>query len=351
MRAGRKGRTGGIDWNVFGPAFRGHPASPAHPAFPALLLACLFFSGAASPAAAGDRYALIVTGASGGAQYEAKYKEWRTAFATMLRERFAYPADHVVVLAEDESGGARRATRENVRAAFNDLKRRSGKDDVVLVLLIGHGSSEAEEAKFNLVGPDLTAAEWAALVKPIAGRLVFVNATSGSFPFLERLSGRGRIVLTANDSSAQQFETVFPEFFVRAFGDEGADLDKNGKVSILEAFRYASNGVKDWFESQGRLATERPLLDDTGDGVGREADVPGPDGTVAQVTYLQPDVPLITTTDTELAGLLRRRAELETALDLLKARKPTMTPEQYETALESLLLDLARVDQKIRAKS
>jgi hypothetical protein len=310
---------------------------------------CLIVS-VGSPAVAAERFALIVTGASGGQPYAEKYQKWRTAFLATLRDRFAYPPDHVLVLAE-ETDGAKTPTRENVRAAFDTLRRAAGKDDVVLVLLMGHGTSESDEAKFNLVGPDLTAAEWAALVKPIAGRLVFVNATAGSFPFLERLSGRGRIVLTANDSAAQQFETIFPEYFVRAFDDDGADLDKNGKVSILEAFRYASGGVKDWFEEQGRLATERPLLDDTGDGVGREADAPGPDGSVAQVTYLQPDAPIVSTTDTELAALLRRRAELETALELLRARKPNLKPEQYEAELESLLLELARIDQKIRAKS
>lgn len=341
---GSSGGTGGKGWN------RVAPAHPACPALQAVFVAWLLLVAAASPALAGDRYALIVSGASGGPQYAEKYKAWRTAFVTTLRERFAYPADHVLVLAENEAG-IKSPTRENVRAAFDDLRRRATKDDVVLVLLIGHGTSESDEAKFNLVGPDLSAADWAALVKPIAGRLVFVNASAGSFPFLEKLSGRGRIVLTANDSAAQQFETVFPEFFVHAFDDDAADLDKNGKVSILEAFRYASSHVKEWFEGQGRLATERPLLDDTGDGVGREADVPGPDGTLAQVTYLQPDAPIIATADSELAALLRRRAELETAIDVLRARKANMTPEQYEGELESLLLELARIDQKIRAKS
>jgi hypothetical protein len=314
-----------------------------------------FVVGAACPNAfAGDRYALIVTGASGGPEYAQKYDEWRTSFVTTLCEKFAYPADHVIVLAEAESGAVRRATRENVRAAFEELKRRAAKDDVVLVLLIGHGTSDepgADGAKFNLVGPDLSAAEWANLVKPVAGRLVFVNATSGSFPFLERMSAPGRVVLTANDSAAQQFETVFPEFFLEAFATDSSDLDKNGKISIWEAFRYASAGVKDWFEEQGRLATERPVLDDTGDGVGRDDETPGPDGPIAQVTYLQPDAPIVSTTDSELAALLRRRAELESRIELLRARKAGISPDQYETELEALLLELAGVDRQIRAKS
>jgi hypothetical protein len=181
--------------------------------------------------------------------------------------------------------------------------------------------------------------------------LVFVDTASGSFPFLERLSGRSRIVLTANDSAAQQFETVFPGFFVNAFGDDDADLDKNGKVSIWEAFSYASDAVRRWFDGRGQLATERPLLDDTGDGIGREAQGTGLDGQIAQVTYLQPERQILDTGDSELTSLLRRRAELESDLEALRARKPAMLPDEYEAALEKILLEIARIDRRVRTKS
>ena len=227
----------------------------------------------------------------------------------------------------------------------------STKDDVVLIVLMGHGTVlDGDGAKFNLVGPDLTADEWVDLVKPIAGRLVFVNTTSGSFPFLRKLSGPGRIVLTATDAAAQQFETVFPEFFTKAFDEPGADLDKNKRVSIWEAFTYASARVHDWFDVLGQLATERPLLDDTGDGVGGEADNAGRDGALAQLTYLAPVV-VVPTGNAELAGLLKRRAELEAAIDDLRASKPTLTPEQYDLQLEKLLLELAQLERQIRAKT
>ena len=205
-----------------------------------------------------------------------------------------------------------KATRENVQRALGDLRKRLTKDDQLLVLLIGHGTSlDGDEAKFNLVGPDLTAGEWGDLLKPMPGRLVFVNTTGASFPFLRRLAGRGRVVLTATDSAAQQFETVFPEFFIKAFDDAAADLDKNGRVSMWEAFTYASDGVRQWFEQKGQLPTERPLLDDTGAGVGREALNPGTDGAVARITYLEPDAALALPADTALAVLVKRRAELE----------------------------------------
>src|SRR4029077_19537631 len=115
--------------------------------------------------------------------------------------------------------------------------------------------------------------------------------TGGSFPFMQRLAGPGRIVLTATDSAAQRFETGFSEFFLKAFDDTAADEDKNGRVSIWEAFSYASGAVRQWFEQHGQLSTERSLLDDNGDGVGREAQgpldekvpgSPGTDGAVAR---------------------------------------------------------------------
>jgi hypothetical protein len=311
---------------------------------------------AARPLAAADRYAVVVTGASGGAPYAGKYEAWRASLVAMLEQKLGYPSDHIVVLAEQAAPPARRATRDEVRAAFQDLVKRVAKDDVVFVMLIGHGTSGDEGARFNLVGPDLTAAEWAALVKPIAGRVVFVNGGSGSFEFLEALAGRGRVVVTAADSAAQQYETVFPEFFIAAFGEEQADLDRNGRISIWEAFQTASSRVKKWFEDQGRLATERPLLDDNGDGIGREAD-DGPevtkvrDGALAQATFLQRDAPAAAGTDAGLAALLRDRADVQSRIDRLRAGKADIPPDQYERDLEALLVELARLERQIRSKS
>ena len=301
---------------------------------------------------AGERYALIVTGASGADAYEQKYQAWRTSFTATLVDSFKYDPQRIITLAEREGPGVQKATRENVQRSLADLRKRMTREDQLLVLLIGHGTSlDGDEAKFNLVGPDLTAAEWTDLLKPLPGRLVFVNSTGASFPFLRRVAARGRVVLTATDSAAQQFETVFPEFFIKAFADGAADLDKNGRVSVWEAFTYASDGVRQWFEQKGQLPTERPLLDDTGAGVGREAQNPGTDGAVARITYLEPDAALALPADTALAVLVKRRAELEASLEELKARKESTPPEQYEAELEKLLVEIARVGAQIRAKS
>ena len=305
-----------------------------------------------SVAHAGERYALVVTGASGGDGYAQKYAKWRTSFVDTLRGKFHYDPQRLVVLAEAAADGVKQATRDNVRAALADLRKRMTKDDQLVVLLIGHGTTlDGEEAKFNLVGPDLSAGEWSDLLRPLPGRLVFVNTTGASYPFLRKLAVKGHVVLTATDTAAQQFETVFPEFFIKAFDDPAADLDRNNRVSMWEAFTYASAGVRQWFEQKGQLPTERPLLDDTGAGIGREAQSPGTDGAVARVTYLEPDVALALPADTAVAGLMRRRADLETQLEELKARKESTPPDQYDADLEKILVEIARLSAQIRAKS
>ena len=327
-------------------------AKTAKRVFFAGLAGFAFLFGWASSASAGERYALIVTGASGGEAYEQKYTKWRDSLVVTLREKFHYVPERITVLAETESDGVQKATRVNVQRVLSDLRKRMTKDDQLLVLLIGHGTSlDGDEAKFNLVGPDLSASEWADLIKPIPGRVVFVNTTSASFPFLRRLSGRGRVVLTATDSVAQQFETVFPEYFVKAFDDPASDLDKNNRVSIWEAFIYASAGVRQWFEQKGQLPTERPLLDDTGAGIGREAQNPGTDGAIARITYLEPEPALMLPADTALAVLVKRRAELEMQLEELKARKESTPTDQYDAELEKVLVEIARISAQIRAKS
>ncbi len=316
--------------------------------------ACCWLLGAfslllASPSAAGERYAVIVSGASGGEKYAAQHQKWRDDLTAALRNTYVFSEANLVSLGE---GGpdASKATSENVRKMLGDLRRRLTRDDLLLVILIGHGTFDGDTAKFNLIGPDLTALEWKALLDGIPSRLVLVNTTESSYPFLEELSQRGRVIITATDSVAQRFATVFPEHFVRAIADLSSDFDKNGRVSVWEAFAAASSGVKLYYEQRGQLSTERPVLDDNGDKVGREAQAPGPDGTLARTTYLDAE-PGTITADVALAGLQRRRAVLEVQLEELKAKKESLSTEDYEAQLERILVELARVARQIRSRS
>jgi hypothetical protein len=308
-----------------------------------------------TPAAAeGDeRFVLVVSGATGGEPYTAQQAKWRADLMSALRERLGVDASRIILLGEtgqpDSPGEGRAATAAEIRRVFAGYARLT-QDDLLLVVLIGHGTADAEEAKFNLVGPDLSAAEWRDLVRPIRGRVVFVNTSSASFPFLERLSGPRRVVITATDSIAQKFVTVFPEYFIQALVEPAADIDKNGRISIWEAFSAASLAVRQHYEQRGQLTTERALLDDNGDGVGREAGTPGGDGSLASRVYLDAHVGPEIATDPVLVELLQRRAALEAEVDELRARKPLMPAADYAAEFERLMIDLARVSRDIRRR-
>jgi len=303
----------------------------------------------ASPAIAGERYAVIISGAAGGEKYAAQQRKWRAGLAVALKTAFTFDEANVAVF-DEESLGSSQATADNLRKLFSDLRRRLTRDDTLLLVLLGHGTFDGADAKFNLVGPDLSAAEWKGLLDAIAGRLVIVNTTESSFPFLEELSQRGRIVITATDSAQQRFATVFPEYFVQALGSPSSDLDKNGRVSIWEAFAAASAGVKEYYDQRGQLSTERPLLDDDGDHVGREAEAPGQDGKLARTVYLDPQ-PGSVSADAAIASLERQRVRLESQLEDLKERKDSMSDEEYQAELEKILVQLARIAQQIRTRS
>jgi len=298
---------------------------------------------------AAERYALIVTGANGEASYAAQYEQWRQTAVTTLVDRLKFDPARVQTLF-DGGDAEHTSNAAGVRRAVDAVRARMTADDLLLVLLIGHGSFDGTEAKFNLVGPDLSAAEWAALLKPLRGKVVLVNTTAASFPFLEHVSGPRRIVITATDSIAQRFDTVFPEYFIKALADPSADIDKNGRVSIWEAFLSASMGVRRYYTQRGQLATERSLLDDNGDGQGREAGGEGTDGSAASRTYLAPDVPGAPDTDDELLALLQKRAALQIDADDLKDRRQLMTPDEYAKEFERLMIELAKVSREIRKK-
>ena len=304
----------------------------------------------AAPAAAAERYALVISGVSGGEKYAAQQKKWREEIATFLTAGLAVPDANLVVL-DEEHDASSTPTAANIRRVLGDLRRRITGSDTLLLVLLGHGTYDGIDAKFNLVGPDLSAAEWKDALDGIAGRLVIVNTTESSFPFLEQLSARGRVVITATDSAAQRFATVFPEYFIRSLVDGSSDFDKNGRVSILEAFNAASASVKQHYEQRGQLSTERPLIDDDGDGTGREAGAPGADGTLAGTVYLDLEPGAQRSGDAEVAALERQRLLLEARLQALRERKSSMSDAEYQAELEKILVELATIAQQIRQRS
>ena len=315
-----------------------------------LLISVLFIFSAGVSTSAQQRFALIVSGASGGSPYAERYDRWRGALVSSLRSDLHFQEEDLFVLAETPGPRVGRASQEGIRQVTRTLARRLSDDATLLVVLIGHGTFDGIDAKFNLVGPDLDAAEWRSLLEPLPGRLIFANTTSASFPFLEHLTGERRIVITATNSPEQRYETQFAAFFVEAFKTEASDFDKDGRVSIWEAFTRASSGVERWYEQQGRVSTERPILDDTGDGVGKVAGEPGLDGTLARRVFLDRSVEADQISDQKLVGLIDQRRILELEVEVLKAQVGQLARHTYETEMEILLLKLARVSHEIRAR-
>ena len=327
--------------------------------------------------AQGARFAMIVQGASGDEQYATQHRGWVDSLARLLRDRYQYDAAHLVVLAEQPREGELRATAESVQTTLGRLAAGMKPADQLVIILIGHGTGTGAEAKFNLIGRDLTVEEWAALLKPVPGRLAVVNTTSASFPYLAGLAGPGRVVITATNSPSQRFHTVFPEGFVQAFSNEAADLDKNARVSLWEAFVYASRFVRQHYEQNGIMATEFAVLDDSGDGSGRAGIEPArgaapaagttptgrqgapptgvaatksDDGAIAELTYLDAP-PMATASDPETQRLLVRQRDLTEQMDDLRRRRPTMSPEEYDKAFEKLALELAEVSREVRKRT
>lgn len=305
---------------------------------------------------AADRYALVVSGASGSPELAEQHAKWRGSLASALAEKLHMPADHLTILS-DRGGptaaladGKLASTRDNLRGILGKLAQSMKKEDVLLVVLLGHSTFDGVDAKFNLVGPDLEAADWQRLVSAIPGRVVFVNTTGASAPFMQRLAGPGRIVITATDSPAQKYETIFPEFFTQAFDVAEADLDKDGRVSVWEAFAFASTNVKQYYRQRGRLSVERPVLDDTGDGQGKDASELGPDGQMASRTFLDDGDEPPVGAGPALSELINRRNILEGEFDELKRRRSFMPPGDYEKQRDLLLIEISRISRLVRAE-
>jgi hypothetical protein len=255
-----------------------------------------------------------------------------------------------IAVLTDAADPASASTAANVKQRLGAVRRIMTRDDLLFVVLIGHGTFDGVDAKFNLVGADLESAQWAELLSGLPGQVVVVNTSSASFPFIERLAGPRRVVITATDSVAQRFDTVFPEYFVKAFQGDAADIDKNSRISIWEAFSAATSDVRRYYQRRGQLSTERALLDDNGDGVGRESIGKGDDGSQASLTYLDEPLPGAPPTDPVLLQLLQKRAAVEGDLEELKVRRSFLKPAEYQQEFERLMVELARLTREINGR-
>jgi hypothetical protein len=322
--------------------------------------------GVPSPAAgqAGATHLLVVTGAGGEPQYREAFHALGARLVEAARGAHGMPAANVVFLSEDsaKAPASGRSSKAGVERALAAIASRAAAHDRLVIVLIGHGSQQRDAARFNLPGPDITAAEVAAMLASLGTRQVaVVNAASASGEWVKALSGRNRVVITATRSGSEANATVFPRFFVDALAGTGADTDKDGRVSLLEAYDYARREVARAYESDNRLLTEHAQLDDDGDGkgtaeagarVGTGAAAGGTDGALARRIFLSAGgvaSSAVAAGDPRSAALVARRDSLQSAVEALRARKDSMSAAAYDAELERLLVALATTNAALRA--
>lgn len=298
---------------------------------------------------------VIVSGLGGEAKYAAQFRALSQSLADAAVKRFGIPPSEVLWFGEDSVSKqpyfSGQSTKANVERALTQLAAKSGRGDQIVLVLIGHGSGEGENSKISIPGPDLSAADFARLLGQFKSQqLAFIDMTSASGDMLPIVSAPNRVVITATKSGFERNESHFAQFFVDALTKDVADVDKDSRISLLEAFNYATAETKRLYESDTRLQTEHAQLDD----VGAKAGVPDPDGRTTQGLLARRfflDAGRIASAgsnDPQLAALYKDRFALEDQINQLRAKKTSMTPDAYDDALEDLLVQLARKAKTIR---
>ncbi|MSR36101.1 MAG: hypothetical protein EXR95_05575 [Gemmatimonadetes bacterium] len=313
----------------------------------------------ARPAAAQDTHLLLVVGLAGDSAYAARFRGWASTVHDAAVGRLGVSEANVVWLGDDPAAPAGRikdkATVAALRSAVAQIAQRAGPEDRVLVVLIGHGTEREGKPLFNLTGPDLTPADLGLTLDQLAPRRVaVVNTASASGGFVGGLAAPGRTVITATRSGRENNETWFAGFFADALAQEGSDLDKDGRISLFEAFEYARREVNRYFEEKKILVTEHALLDGNGDGEGTMAPAADQgDGLGAGTFYVGGDDRAVAaqaaaSDDPVLRGLLAERARIEERVAALRARKAEMDPAAYDRELEALVVELALKSREVR---
>ena len=275
-----------------------------------------------------ETHYLIVSGLGGEPDYAQRFEAQATALATAARNSVA-SADSVIVLSGED------ATAEAIESAFGRLAAATDASDAVAGFLLGHGSYDGEQYKFNVPGRDLDGARIAELLAGLpAGTVLVVNATSASGAILEEWAGDGRTVVTATRSGAERNATRFGEYWAQALSSESADINKNGIITAQEAFDFAERSVADSYTEEDALATEHPQI--SGDGAPRFA-----------AARLAPRA-VATPQQRELTA---RLDALEEQIADLRERRDSLPEDEYLNQLQTLLVELATTRRELDAQT
>jgi hypothetical protein len=303
----------------------------------ALLVAFLCF---AALEARARTYYVIVAGLGGEPDYEQRFTAAATDLDRVLRS--AGPAVHV-----DTLKGAQ-ATAVQFRETIDRVATEASPDDDFALILIGHGSFDGAEYKFNLLGPDLTAAEIAQMCDRIrARRQLIVDTTSASGGALQAFERPGRAVIAATKSGTEKNATVFARYWVEALEDPSADTDKSDSVSAMEAFRYATEKTAAFYEAEKRLATEHAVFNDLGHGEPVREAGNGQGMMLSSFLLLRLGTTQLAANNPAKRALLDKKEALEQKIDTLKYQKAAMDPADYKKQLMDALVELAKVQDEL----
>jgi hypothetical protein len=285
-------------------------------------------------------YYLTISGLGGEPDYDQRFKMWAEDIDSSLKKA---GGDSQVITLEAP-------TQDKIRAQFATISREAKAADALVVMLIGHGTYDGFDYKFNIPGPDITGAELATLLDHVpATRQLVVNMTSSSGGSIDFLRRANRVVISATKTGTEKNATVFARYWAAALRDPEADTDKNESVSALEAFHYAERKTADFFQTNKRLATEHAVLEDTGKGEG-ERD-PKPENGEGRLASAFPLVRLganaAAARDPVKRPLIERKEQIEEAIDRLKYEKAAMPEDEYKKQLTALLIELARLQEAI----
>ncbi len=314
-----------------------------------LLLLLIFLFPHSSPAQTNEQRTLVlVIGAAGEAEYGKQFSAW----ADLWKQAAAKGGLQTIIIGVDTNQPENDLPRL-LTVLTNEVAKPDGE---LWLVLIGHGTFDGRSAKFNLRGPDISAEDLASVLKPCKRPLTVIDCASASGPFINALSAPGRVIVTATRSGNELNVTRFGGYLAKAIADPAADLDKDGQTSLLEAYLFASRQVEQFYKEAGRLATEHALLDDNGDGLATPADWfrgvravktaangKSVDGVRAhQLHLVRGDV------EQGLSPAVRaRRDELEKRLSDLRAHKASLKEDDFYNQLESILIEIARLYEKI----
>lgn len=272
-----------------------------------------------------ESYVLVVQGLAGEPYYQRQFDEQSAAILNASKT-LASESEAVVL-------SGREATKEAVENWFNTISDQASNNDSLQVFLVGHGSHDQRDYKFNIPGPDLTGTELLALMENNqAGTKFILNSSSSSGALLKSFEDKGIIIATATKSGREKNATRFGKFFSMALSEESADLDKNKSITIAEAFAWAERETADFYKAEGLLATEHPQLQGTN---------------VDRINLNRWQQRPASAANANLDALYKERDDIDREIERLRIRRIGMSKDDYLFDFQELMLGLADVQDKI----